>query len=390
MITSKKSRRNWSDHRAMMIYLIGSIFILAVIWSIYSDLDQVSRAPGQVIPAGHVQVLQSTDGGTIAQILVKEGDVVKRGQLLVSLDQVRIKAAVDESEGKVASLRATMARIDAELFDRALVFPPEVKKFPELMSDQMLLFEKRRKALSDQVSAIRTMLALNQQELDMNLPLLKQGDVSRADVLRLERSVSDLKSQLVNVQNKYVADLQEEYTKTDEDLVAAQEILDQRNDALQDTEIKAPVNGIVKNIHLTTIGGVLKAGDEVLSIVPTGEDLVVEARVSPSDIANIKSGQRASVKFDAYDSSIYGSANGRVIYVSPDTISEVQPSGTTAYYRVHITVDTSRMKPHYAGEKIVIEPGMTATAEILTGKNTVFRYLTKPILKTFGEAMKEK
>ncbi|KUR76599.1 secretion protein [Novosphingobium sp. Fuku2-ISO-50] len=373
-----------------MIYLIGAVLVLAVVWSIYSELDQVSRAPGQVIPSGHVQVLQSTDGGTIAQILVKEGDVVTRGQLLVTLDKVRIQAAVDEAEGKVASLRATMVRINAELFDKALVFPPEVRKFPDLMADQSLLYEKRRRALNDQLTSLRAMLALNQQELDMNLPLLKQGDVSRADVLRLERSVSDLQSQLVNVRNKYISDLQAEYTKTDEDLVAAQEILDQRKDALQDTEIHAPVNGIVKNIHLTTVGGVLKASDEVLSIVPTGEELVVEARVSPSDIANIKPGEKASVKFDAYDSSIYGSANGRVVYVSPDTISEVQPSGTTSYYRVRISVDTSQMKPHYAGEKIVIQPGMTVTAEIQTGRNTVFRYLTKPISKTFGESLHEK
>ncbi|WP_231730290.1 HlyD family efflux transporter periplasmic adaptor subunit [Novosphingobium sp. Fuku2-ISO-50] len=390
MSVSRKSSHTWLDHRAVMIYLIGAVLVLAVVWSIYSELDQVSRAPGQVIPSGHVQVLQSTDGGTIAQILVKEGDVVTRGQLLVTLDKVRIQAAVDEAEGKVASLRATMVRINAELFDKALVFPPEVRKFPDLMADQSLLYEKRRRALNDQLTSLRAMLALNQQELDMNLPLLKQGDVSRADVLRLERSVSDLQSQLVNVRNKYISDLQAEYTKTDEDLVAAQEILDQRKDALQDTEIHAPVNGIVKNIHLTTVGGVLKASDEVLSIVPTGEELVVEARVSPSDIANIKPGEKASVKFDAYDSSIYGSANGRVVYVSPDTISEVQPSGTTSYYRVRISVDTSQMKPHYAGEKIVIQPGMTVTAEIQTGRNTVFRYLTKPISKTFGESLHEK
>ena len=380
----------WFGPRAAMIYLICAAFVFAVVWSVYAELDQVSRAPGQAIPSGHVQVLQTTDGGTIARILVKEGDVVAKGQLLVTLDTVRIQAAVDEAEGKVASLKATMTRISAELFDRPLAFPADVQKFPALIADQRLLYEKRRRALEDQIESLRAMLALNQQELDMNLPLLKQGDVSRADVLRLQRSVSDLKSQITNVRNKYISDLQAEYTHTDEELVAAQEILDQRKDALRDTEIRAPVDGIVKNVHLTTIGGVLKSGEEVLSIVPTGGTLVVEARVSPSDIANIKVGETASIKFDAYDSSIYGSARGQVIYVSPDTITEVQPTGQTAYYRVKISVDPSTMKPHMAGERIAIQPGMTATVEILTGRNSVFRYLMKPISKTMGESLDEK
>lgn len=390
MINGQRQLKTRYDQRAILIYLIGAVLALGIIWAIYSDLDQVTRAPGQVIPSGHVQVVQSIDGGTISEILIKEGDVVAAGQPLVRLDKVRIQAAVDEAEGKVASLRTTMVRINAELFGKGLIFPESVKKFPDLMADQLSLYQKRRQALNDQVLSLKSMLGLNQQELEMNLPLLKQGDVSRSDVLRIERSVSDLNAQIVNVRNKYISDLQAEYTKTDEDLVAAQEILDQRKDALHDTEIRAPVHGVVKNVHLTTIGGVLKPGDEVLTIVPTDEELIVEARVSPSDIANIKAGEKASVKFDAYDSSVYGSANGQVTYVSPDTIADVQPSGTTSFYRVRIRVDTSPMKPHYANEKVAIQPGMTAVAEILTGHNTVFRYLAKPISKTFSEALHEK
>jgi membrane fusion protein, adhesin transport system len=224
----------------------------------------------------------------------------------------------------------------------------------------------------------------------MNLPLLAQGDVAKSDVLRLQRSVSDIQSQMINVRNKYLQDLQAEYTKTEEDLVTAREILAQRTDALNDTEIRAPVNGIVKNVRLTTVGGVLRPGDEVMTIVPTGDELIVEAKMSPADIAYVKVGQQAAVKFDAYDSSIYGSASGLVTYVSPDTITEQTARGENVYYRAHIKVDTKRMKPRLANEKITIQPGMTATAEILTGKNTVWHYLTKPINKTFGEAMTER
>jgi adhesin transport system membrane fusion protein len=385
-----KLRTRWFSQSSFLILGIVAFFALALAWSFWAELDQVSRAPGNVIPSGRLQLIQSSDGGKIERLLVREGDHVKKGQLIVELDSVKISAAVGEAQGKVASLMSSMARINAELFDRPLVFPAEVQRFPEFVNNQSLLYTKRRQALQDQLSSLRQMLDLMEQELDMNMPLLKQGDVARSDVLRLQRGVSDIKSQLVNVRNKYLQDLQAEYTKTEEDLVTAREVLAQRTDALKDTKIYAPVDGIVKNIKLTTVGGVLRPSDEVMSIVPTGEQLILEAKMSPSDIAYVRLGQLASVKFDAYDSSIYGSAAGRVIYVSPDTLTDQRPTGDVVYYRVHIAVDTRRMKPHLPGEKIEIQPGMTATAEIQTGRNTVWHYLTKPINKTMSESMTER
>lgn len=387
---SLSPRQAWLSHKSLIVFSTSAFLIFLLVWSLFAQLEQISRAPGQVIPTGRTQVLQSTDGGVISEILVKEGDLVKRGQVLVRLDRVKIEAAVGETEGKVASLKSSMARINAELFNRPLVFPPDVQKFPDFVANQTMLYEKRRQALQDQISSLQSMLALMQQELDMNLPLLKQGDVSRADVLRLQRGVSDIRAQIVNVRNKYLQDLQLEYTKTEEDLVTAREILAQRQDALKDTEIKAPTDGIVKNVRLTTIGGVLRPSDEVLSIVPTGDKLIVEAKMSPSDIAYVRKGQKASVKFDAYDSSIFGSAVGQVIYVSPDTLTEQGPQGNLVFYRVHIAINTKTMKQYANGEKVEIQPGMTATAEIETGKHTVFRYLTKPLSKTFGEALTER
>ncbi|MEZ5744262.1 MAG: HlyD family efflux transporter periplasmic adaptor subunit [Sphingomonadaceae bacterium] len=383
-------RNRWLSQPAIVIYAIIAFFSLAIGWSFWAELDQVSRAPGQVIPTGRIQVIQSTDGGQIEKLLVREGDSVRKGQLLVQLEDVKLRASVSEAEGKVASLMSTMARINAELFDRPLVFPPEVQNWPEFISNQRLLYTKRRQALEDQLSSLREMLGLIRQELDMNMPLLEQGDVARADILRMQRGVSDIESQIVNVRNRYLQELQTEYARTEEDLVTAREILAQRRDSLTDTKIRAPTNGIVKNVRLTTVGGVLRPGDEVLSIVPTGDELIVEAKMSPSDVAYVKLGQEASVKFDAYDSSIYGSAKGEVTYISPDTISEQTPAGENVYYRVHISVDTSPMKPKKRDEVIEIQPGMTATNEILTGKNTVWRYLTKPITKTMGEAMTER
>lgn len=383
-------KNRWFNQSALLITGIFTFFVLALVWAVWAELDQVSRAPGQVIPTGRTQVIQSTDGGVITDILVREGDHVRKGELIVKLDQVKLRASVGEAQGKVASLMSSMARIDAELFDRPLVFPPEVRAFPDFVANQSMLYSKRRQALQDQVNSLRSMLGLMRDELNMNMPLLAQGDVSRADVLRLQRGVSDIESQIVNVRNKYIQDLQAEYTKTEEDLVTAREILAQRSDALKDTEIRAPVDGIVKNVRLTTLGGVLRPSDEVLSIVPTGEKLILETKLSPSDRAYVKVGQQASVKFDAYDSSIYGSATGTVTYISPDTLSEQKAQGDTVYYRVHVSTDTTRMKPHRVGEKIDIQPGMTAIAEIQTGRNTVWHYLTKPINKTMSEAMTER
>ena len=390
MKVSPGFKNRWLNPSYIVIYGIVAFFILALSWSFWAELDQVSRAPGSVIPMGRIQVIQSTDGGQIEKIFVREGDTVKKGEQLVQLEDAKLKASVTEARGKVASLMSRMARINAELFDRPLAFPPEVQEFPEFIKNQTLLYKKRRKALQDQLAALNKMLGLMRQELEMNMPLLKQGDVSRADVLRLQRNVSDIESQIVNARNKYLQDLQAEYTKTEEELVTAREVLAQRSDALKDTKIRAPVNGIVKNIKLTTVGGVLRPGDEVMSIVPTGDELIVEAKMSPKDIAYVRVGQMAAVKFDAYDSSIYGTATGKVTYISPDTLTEQTPSGDFVYYRVHIAVDTSKMKPHLPGEQIEIQPGMTATAEIQTGKNTVWRYLTKPINKTLSEAMTER
>ena len=376
-----------SSRRVIFLSLIALLGFIG--WASVAEIDQVSRATGQVIPSGRVQIVQSTDGGVIAGINVKEGDLVRKGQVLVTLDRVRLAAGVDEGRAKVASLKTVKARIEGELFDRPLVFPADVQDFPDFIANQRQLYAKRRAAQSQDIAALKRMLRLVSDELAMNQPLLAYGDVSKSEVLRLERSVADIEGQIANRQNKYLQDLQTEYAKVEEELVTAEQTLTQRMAALADTELKAPTDGIVKNVRLTTIGGVLRPSDEVLQIVPTGEELIVEAKVSPADIAYVRLGQEASVKFDAYDASIFGSADGRVTYISPDTLTEQKANGEQVYYRVHIRVNTRTMRPR-SDQKIEIQPGMTATTEILTGHNTVLRYLLKPIIKTLDQSFGER
>jgi len=371
-----------------IIMLTAASVCAFLAWASYAEIDQVSRASGQVIPAGRVQLVQSTDGGVILSIMVKEGDVVRKGQKLVLLDRVKIEAAADEGKAKVAAMKTVKSRIEAELFNKPLLFPADVNDFPDFMANQRQLFLKRRAAQTQDIAALRNMLALANQELSMNMPLLANGDVSRSEVIRLQRSVADIQAQIANRQNKYLQDLQADYAKVEEELVTAEQTLTQRLSALKDTDIEAPTDGIVKNIRLTTIGGVLRPGDEVLQIVPTGEKLIIEGKVQPADIAYVRLGQSASVKFDAFDSSIFGSATGKVIYISPDTLTEQKADGEQIYYRVHIQADIRSMHQRQ-GKRIFIQPGMMATAEIQTGRNTILKFLAKPLIKTvsgsFGE-----
>jgi len=359
-------------------------------WASWAELDQLSRASGQVIPSGRVQVVQSADGGVITELLVREGDRVTRGQLLVRLDTVKAKASVDESRGKEAALRTALARIQAELYDRPLKFDPALRAYPEFIANQTSLYEKRRSALFDEISTLQQMHALVSEELKMNQPLLATGDVSRSEVLRLQRQEAEVGGQIVNRRNKYLQELQTELAKTEEELVSAEQIRMQREDQLSRTELSAPADGIVKNVRFTTVGAVLRPGDEMLQIVPTNDVLIVEAKVRPADIGFIRPGQPASVKFDAYDYKIYGSGAGAVSYISADTLTEQSPRGEVSYYRVHVSVDAAGMQQRRPEERVEIQPGMTATVEIKTGENTVLRYLTKPITKTMSEALTER
>lgn len=377
--------------QSTFIILLTAISLVGFIsWSLWAELDQITRAPGQVIPSGRIQIIQASDNGVIQQIHIRDGDRVRRGQLLVTLESTTQRAAVDEGNAKVASLRTQMVRIQAELFDRPLVFPEEVSRFPEFVANQRALYTQRRTALREDVANLRRTLALMREELAMNTPLVESGDVARSEILRMQRSISDLEGQITNKRNTYLQELQTEYARIEDELSTSVQALAQRQTALERTELRAPSDGVVVNVRFTTLGAVVRPGDEVMQIVPTADELIVEARVSPADIAFIRVGQEASVKFDAYDSAIYGSGQGRVTYVSADTLTEETEEGRVSYYRVHLRVDTRQMRPRLPGERIEIQPGMTVTAEIKTGETTVFRYLTKPLLKTVDESMSER
>ncbi|MCZ8135809.1 MAG: HlyD family efflux transporter periplasmic adaptor subunit [Porphyrobacter sp.] len=374
----------------LIILLISATILGFIGWSLWAELDQVARAPGRVVPFARVQVVQSEQDGAIARIAVREGARVKAGDLLIALDTVQLEAAVREARLKVAGYESRMARITAELYQRPLAFPDSLKDFPEFTANQRQLYTQRRASLDGELATLRNLARLQQQELDLNQPLLATGDVARSEIIAMRQRVVETEGRISALNAQYLRELQSEFTSTEEQLAAAREQLARAEDSLAAAALKAPTDGIVKNVRVTTVGGVVRAGEEVLQIVPAGRKLIVESRVSPRDIAYVKVGQRARVNFDAYDNAVYGSAEGKVVFVSPDTIVETAQDGSTeAYYRVNLEVDTATMKQDGGSVAVDLQPGMTTTAEILTGKTTVWNYLTRPIFKTVSQSMQE-
>ncbi|WP_343343891.1 HlyD family efflux transporter periplasmic adaptor subunit [Sphingomicrobium sp. XHP0239] len=378
--------------KASTVIIFVSLFAIVgfLVWSMWASIDQISRAPGEVIPSGRTQIIQSEEGGTIDQILVQEGDEVEAGQLLVLLDKRQPAAAVDESRAQVAALKTRMARIEAELFNRPLSFTSDTAAFPEFRANQSQLYTRRRQALATQTQALQNLLSITREEIEMVRPLVETEDIARSELLQMQRTAADYQGQITNLRSDYLAELQTEFAATQEELASASQQLAQREAVLGGTELRAPTDGVIVHVALTTIGGVLRAGDEVLQMVPSGDELIVESRVDPADIAFVRVGDVGNVKFDAYDSTIYGAAAAEVVFVSADTLSEETEDGVETYYRVRLSVDPSTLRPRSANERISLQPGMTAIAEIKTGDQTVFQYLTKPILKTAGEALGER
>ena len=360
-----------------------------MIWASVSNIDQVSRAQGQVIASSRTQVIQSSDGGVIEEMLVKEGDMVKKGQLLVKLDKTKVEASFLETRSRTAALEASLARLNAEMYNREPKFSKNLTNYPQFIQNQLMLLKKRKTAINEDLAALERMLILAKKELNISAPLLKTGDVSLTDVIKLQRQVADLESQITNKRNKYLQDIQAELSKTEEELSTAKQMLTQKQDQLDHSELSAPMAGIVKNVRITTLGGVIRPSEEVMQIVPLEDNLIIEAKVPPRDVAFLKLGLTTSIKIDAYDYTVYGSLKGKLTYISPDTLSEDLKQGELAYYRIQVKTDGKRFsgKPN---EDLEIQPGMTATVEIKTGHNTILKYLIKPVIKTMSESLGER
>lgn len=358
-------------------------------WAYSFEIDQVARAPGVIMPSSKVQVIQSKDGGVLLSLPVNAGDEVSKGQVIARFDQTDALADFQDAKAKAASLQANIARLEAEIYGRKPVFSEETAEYPKFVKNQMALFEKRRAAQAEELAALEEILRLVKEEIAMNEPLLAYGDVSRTEILRLRRQEAELTAEITNKRNNYFKDAQTELNETEEELESVRQALVQRERQLNQKTLNAPLRGVVKNIRITTEGGVIRPGEEVMEIVPIEDDFVIEAKLSPADIGFVHLNQDATVKVDAFDYTIYGNLEGQVVYISADTLDESGPQGETPYYRINVRTK-GRNFTNGVDNDLQILPGMTTMVEVKTGKNTILNYLLKPVTKTLFESMGER
>jgi adhesin transport system membrane fusion protein len=371
-----------------LLWLIIMALGIFIVWAAYAPLDEVAIGEGKVTPASKGQIIQSLESGILAELFVREGDIVEAGQKLATLDPVQARTSMEEALARIVALQARAARLQAEMADLPEVsFPEELESSPDAVERERQLFIANRKAFKENISNLREQLRLAEEELEITTPLLKSGATNEIEVLRLKQRVAEYSSKLAATQSEYYIALKADFAETMGDLGPLLKVREGRADQLRRTMIKSPAHGIVKDIQVTTIGGVVASGGVLMEIVPLGDQLLIEARLSPRDIAFIHPGQEANVKITAYDSAIYGSLSGKVDRVSPDTIED-HADKRIQYYRVYVLTDQAYLKTR-DGKEHPILPGMIATAEIRTGHNTVLNYLLKP-LKRASESLRER
>lgn len=357
------------------------------IWATFAVLDEVSVGSGKVTPSTRAQVIESLDGGIIGQLYVQQGNVVEKGQVLAQLDINRFQSVFGEAFSRVQTLRASAERLHAELSGAPLTFSEETMKEPALAARERQLYESRLRNRDETVANLQQSMRLVEQELRMTEPLVQRGAASAVEVIRLRRQISEIRGKIDEAKNQYAVRAREEQVKNNADLEAQMEVVSGKADQLKRATITSPVRGIVKDIQVTTVGGVLQPGGKLMEIVPLEDQLLIETRINPRDIAYIRPGLPATVKITAYDASIYGNLTGEVESVSPDTLQD-EVRRDQFYYRVYVRTTQAELT-NKAGEKFPIVPGMVASVEIKTGQKSVMDYLIKPLNKV-NEALRER
>ncbi|HCR1838378.1 TPA: HlyD family type I secretion periplasmic adaptor subunit [Enterobacter kobei] len=372
---------------SLVAWALFALLAVFIAWASLFELDEVTTGSGKVIPSSHEQVIQSLEGGIIHSLMVREGDIVERGQQLAQLDRTKTESSVLESESRLNAALATAARLKAEVNDTALIFPEELDDDVELVKQETALYQSRRESLEKGLAGLRQGAELVQRELSLTRPLVTQGAASKVEVLRLERQKNELENKITEMKNQYYVRAREELAKANAEIEAQRSVMKGREDSLTRLTFNAPVRGIVKDIDVTTVGGVIPPNGKLMSLVPLDDQMVVEAKISPRDVAFIHPGQKALVKVTAYDYSIYGGLEGEVTMISPDPLQD-EVKRDVYYYRVYIRTDSNHLT-NKQGKEFPVFPGMIATVDIKTGSKTILDYLLKPLNKA-KEALRER
>ncbi len=408
-----------------LLYVVALATVCLIAWAAFAEIDEVTRGQGKVIPSQQVQVIQSQDGGVVTEILVKEGDVVKKGQLMVSLDQTRSQSSLRENLADFRALTIKAQRLRAVADKTPFEPDPAMEEYvPGIIDQEMALYtssleqlhleqqiageqlSQRREELSEaqarEAQAARS-LQLAEQEMGLTRPMVASGAVSEVEILRLEREVNRLSGErkqaaaqikrlrsaileaeqkVAEVDLQFVNDAREQLTETISRINALREVGTGLSDRVKQTEVRSPVNGTVKQLYFHTIGGVVLPGKEIIEVVPADDTLLLEVRIRPKDIAFLVPGQEALVKFTAYDFVVYGGLEGEVEHIGADTVMDEEGN---PFYEVLVRTYQADL----ADDKPII-PGMTVEVDILTGKKTILAYLMKPVLRAKQYAMTER
>lgn len=412
----------------VILWSVLLLFVAAAYWASISEVEEVTRGMGKVIPASQIQVIQNLEGGILSEILVKVGDTVKKDQLLLKIDQTRFSSSLQQNRAKYLANKAKAARLQAETSGTPFRVPSDVmRESPEIGTREQELYDSRKNELrssleikqqqinqrTNELKELNTKLAelkkthlLFQKELALTKPLVAQGAVSEMEVLRLEREASQMQGDIQQTAqaipraqskieesqvamkelrlaffNKAKAELNDVMSQLGEDSATSIAL----KDRLDRTFVKSPVNGTVNRLMINTVGGVIQPGMNLVEIVPTEGTLLIEAKISPRDIAFLRPNLQATVKFTAYDFTIYGGLEARLEQISADSITDEKGN---SFYLVQLRTDKSYLGPK--NNPLPIIPGMIASVDILTGKKTILSYLLKPVLRAKYMALRER
>jgi adhesin transport system membrane fusion protein len=367
------------------LLLLAVVLVVGYLWARAAVLDEVTIGNGRVIPSSREQVIQSLEGGILAELRVREGDVVNKDQVLLRIDDTRFGAPFREANSRIMALRAAIARLRAEASGGVLVFPADMQADQIRLETE--LFASRRQQVEESLRALKRSYQLADEELRMTTPLVQKGVVSEVELLRLQRQVNELRGAVQERLNKFRAEARADLAKNEGELAAIGESNTARADQVKRTIIRSPMRGTVKNIRVTTVGGIIQAGTDIMEIVPLEDQLQIEARIKPADVAFLRPGLPATVKITAYDYSIYGGLDATLEQISADTIRD-EKKPDESYYRIQVRTKQSFLRGKDGPLPII--PGMTATVQILTGHKTVLDYLLKPLLKAKSSALQER
>jgi adhesin transport system membrane fusion protein len=414
-----------------ILFGLIAFIVIFFVWAFFAKIDEVTVGEGKVIPSSQVQVIQNMEGGIISSIPVKVGDLVKKGDIIVRLDETRFSSSLGETKAKHDALRAKVARLNAEASGRPLQLSADlIKANPQVAEDERQLYLSRQREMETSTSVLRQQASQRRQELQetqaklkqleqsyglidkelkISRPLQQQGVMSEVEILRLERQLSDLKGDMDATRlslprleqaaveattkvdaawAKFRSDAASEASIASAELAGTSASSVAAEDRLARTSVRSPVTGLVKQIKINTIGGVLQPGMEIMEVVPLEDTFLIETKVRPSDVGFIHPGQEAMVKLTAYDFSIYGGLEATVENISADTITEDKNGKSESYYLVQVRTKSGTFTGTH--KKLPIIPGMVSTVHIKTGKKTILQYLMKPVLKAKYDALRER